>query len=260
MRNEEFSLAQTSFCRSMLPAIPHASFFTKLMNPALIFDMDGVLVDNTAVQARAFQLLFRDLGLTTNARQLLKRLNGMPAGDIIQSVYRHSIPKKQLEIYTEQRELLYRTLYWNKRRALPGLVAFLRAARAEGFKIGLGTGSGGSTLSYILDHLELRQYFDVVVGKDDVSKGKPHPDTYTAAAARLGVRPSTCVVFEDALLGEQAAYRAGMRCVGVATTLKAPDFQAPLTVIKDFTEMNPARLLKLLAQQPEAPKQRPKRK
>ena len=70
--------------------------------------MDGVLVDNTAVQARAFQLLFRDLGLTTNARQLLKRLNGMPAGEILQTVFRHPVPEKQLKEYAGQREFLYR--------------------------------------------------------------------------------------------------------------------------------------------------------
>jgi beta-phosphoglucomutase family hydrolase len=226
------------------------------MKPALIFDMDGVLVDNTPVQARAFQLLFRDLGLTTNARRLLKRLNGMPAGEIIQSVFRHPIPEEQVEIYAEQREFLYRTLYWSKRRALPGLVEFLKAARAEGFKIGLGTGSGGPTLSYLLDHLDLRRYFDVVIGKDDVPKGKPHPDTYSTTAAKLGAKPESCIVFEDAVLGEQAAYRAGMRCVAVATTLRAKDFQAPLTVIKDFTELTPTRLLELLAAQPEAPKPR----
>ncbi|MDB5269521.1 MAG: hypothetical protein JWP58_2561 [Hymenobacter sp.] len=224
------------------------------MKPALIFDMDGVLVDNTPTQARAFQLLFRDLGLKTNATKLLKRLNGMPAGEIIQSVFRHRIPKKELEGYAEQREFLYRTLYWSKRRALPGLIPFLQAARAQGFKIGLGTGSGGPTLSYILDHLDLRRYFDVIVGKDDVPKGKPHPDTYTATAAKLGVKPEDCIVFEDALLGEQAAYRAGMRCVAVATTLQAQDFQAPLAVINDFTGLTPARLLELLQQQPEAPK------
>ena len=230
------------------------------MTRALIFDMDGVLIDNTPVQARAFQLLFRDLGLTTNARQLLKRLNGMPAGEILQSVFRHPVPEEQIEIYAEQREFLYRTLYWGKRRALPGLVAFLQAARAEGFKIGLGTGSGGSTLSYILDHLELRQYFDVIVGKDDVQKGKPHPDTYSATAAKLGVKPENCIVFEDAVLGEQAAYRAGMRCVAVATSLPAKAFQAPLTVIKDFTETTPAHLLELLAQHPETPQPLAKRK
>lgn len=64
-------------------------------------------------------------------------------------------------------------------------------------------------------------------------------------AQKLGVAPAHCVVFEDAILGEQAAYRARMPCVAVATTLKAKDFQAPLTVIRDFTELTPARLHEL---------------
>lgn len=76
------------------------------MKPALIFKIDGVLVDNTPVQARAFQLLFRGLGLTTNARQLLKHRNGMPAGDIIQRVFRHPVPNKELEGYAGQHEFL----------------------------------------------------------------------------------------------------------------------------------------------------------
>ena len=226
------------------------------MKTALIFDMDGVLVDNTAYQARAFQLLFRDLGLTTKARPLLKRLNGMPASDILKIVFRHPVPRKQLEEYAAQREFLYRTLYWSKRRELPGLTAFLRAARAAGHPIGLGTGSGQETIHYIVDHLRLRPFFDVIVGKDDVTRGKPHPDTFAAVAAQLGVEPAHCIVFEDAALGEQAAYRAGMRCIGVATALKAADFQAPLAVIQDFTDLTPARLLELLAAQPDAPKPR----
>ena len=220
----------------------------------LIFDMDGVLVDNTPYQARAFQLLFRDLGLTTDARRLLARLNGMPAAAILKTVFRHPVPEKQLKEYASQREFLYRTLYWRKRVAMPGLVAFLEAARAAGHQLALGTGSPPETISYVIDHLDLRRHFDVVVGKEDVAKGKPHADTFAVAAAQLGARPDDCVVFEDAVLGEQAAYRAGMRCVAVGSSLPAKAFQAPLTVIRDFTGFTPARLLELLTQQPQAPK------
>jgi len=226
---------------------------------ALIFDMDGVLIDNTAVQARAFQLLFRDLGLTTNARRLLSRLNGMPATDILQSVFRHEVPEKQLQEYAAQREFLYRTLYWRKRQPLAGLVAFLEAARAAGLKVGLGTGSGGATLGYILDHLDLRRHFDVVVGEDDVDRGKPHADTYAVVARKLGIDPESCVVFEDASLGEQAAYRAGMRCVAVTTTLKAKDFQAPLLAIADFTELPLAMLRAQFEQAGAVPRPQPQR-
>ena len=224
------------------------------MKPALIFDMDGVLVDNTAAHARSFQLLFRDLGLTTNALRLLKRLNGMPAPEILTHVFRHPVPLKQREAYVAQREFLYRVLFWNKRREVAGLTAFLKAARAAGHPIGLGTGSGEEAIHYIVDHLGLRPYFDVIVGSADVKHGKPHPDTWLVTAKKLGVPPEHCIVFEDGLLGEQAAYRAGMRCIGVATTLKAKDFQAPLTVIKDFTGLTPTQLPALLAQQPEAPR------
>jgi len=205
---------------------------------ALIFDMDGVLIDNTPVQARAFQALFRDQGVQADATQLLRRLNGAPASEILKEAFPDQ-PADKLEEFAAQREFLYRTLYWDDRRPLPGLVEFLEAARAAGLKIGLGTGSGQDTIGYILDDLNLRRFFDVVITKDDVDKGKPHADTYAVTAEKLGVKPENCVVFEDALLGEQAAYRAHMRCVAVASTLPGRDFQAPLLVIRDFTELAP---------------------
>jgi HAD superfamily hydrolase (TIGR01509 family) len=162
----------------------------------------------------------------------------------------------RLEEIAGQREFLYRTLYWDDRRPLPGLVEFLEAARAAGLKIGLGTGSGQETIGYILDDLNLRRFFDVVITKDDVDKGKPHADTYAVTAEKLGVKPENCVVFEDALLGEQAAYRAHMHCVAVTSTLPGRDFQAPLLVIRDFTELTPERLEEVFAPVGAAPQPR----
>ena len=221
---------------------------------ALIFDMDGVLIDNTRYQARAFQLLFRELGLDTKALPLLRRLNGMPATNILKTIFRNPVPEKDLKQYADRREFLYRVLYWDKRRELAGLTKFLEAARAAGFKIGLGTGSAAETIGYIIDHLDLRRHFDVVIGKDDVDRGKPHADTYTVVSRKLGIPPERCLVFEDAVLGEQAAYKAGMRCVAVSTILPAKQFQAPLAVIKDFTDLTPERVLALLEKHPRMPK------
>jgi len=221
---------------------------------AFVFDMDGVILDNTPVQARAFQLLFRDLGLKADAYQLLRRLNGMPATDILKQVIAKPTPEKDLKKYADQREFMYRTLYWDERRPLAGLVDFLEAARAAGLKIGLGSGSANDTLSYVLDYLDLRRFFDVVVGADDVESGKPHPETYAVVAEKLGVKPENCLVFEDALLGEQAAYKAGMRCVAVTSTLSAAEFQAPLAVVRDFTETTPEQLREQFAQAGAVPK------
>jgi beta-phosphoglucomutase-like phosphatase (HAD superfamily) len=93
----------------------------------------------------------------------------------------------------------------------------------------------------------------VVVGADDVEEGKPHPETYAVVTEKLGIKPEHCVVFEDAILGEHAAYKARMHCVAVTTTLEADAFQAPLTAIKDFTELTPDRLRELFSQVGEAP-------
>ncbi len=221
---------------------------------ALVFDMDGVIVDNTPIQAHAFQLLFRDLDLQADATDLLRRFNGMPATDILEQVFDHPVPEKDLKKYADQREFLYRTLYWDDRQAAPGLVEFLEAARAAGLKLGLGSGSASDTLSYLLDYLDLRRFFDVVVGADDVESGKPHPETYTVVAEKLGVAPANCLVFEDAILGEHAAYKAGMHCVALTTTLAAADFQAPVLAIKDFTGLTPEHLRELFSQAGEVPK------
>jgi beta-phosphoglucomutase family hydrolase len=221
---------------------------------ALIFDMDGVIVDNTPIQARAFQLLFRDLNLTADANDLLRRFNGMPATEILEQLFDEPQPPEELKKYADQREFLYRTLYWDERQPLAGLVEFLEAARAAGLKIGLGTGSATDTLSYILDHLDLRRFFDVVVGADEVDAGKPHPETYATVADKLGVAPENCLVFEDAILGEHAAYKAGMHCVAVLTNITATDFQAPLLAINDFTEVTPEHLRELFRQVGKAPK------
>jgi beta-phosphoglucomutase family hydrolase len=221
---------------------------------ALIFDMDGVIVDNTPIQARAFQLLFRDLDLKADANDLLRRFNGMPATEILEQLFDEPKPTEELQKYADQREFLYRTLYWEERQPLAGLVGFLEAARATGLKIGLGSGSANDTLSYILDHLDLRRFFDVVVGADDVDAGKPHPETYATVAEKLGVASANCLVFEDAVLGEHAAYKAGMHCVAVLTNLVANDFQAPLLAIKNFAEVTPERLRGLFRQVGDAPK------
>jgi beta-phosphoglucomutase family hydrolase len=221
---------------------------------ALVFDMDGVILDNTLMQARAFQLLFQDLGVEADAYQLLRRLNGMPATDILKQVLEEPASEKDLKKYADQREFLYRTLYRDERRPTAGLVDFLKAARAAGLKIGLGTGSANDTLSYILDYLDLRPFFDVVVGADDVESGKPHPETYAAVADKLAIKPAHCLVFEDALLGEQAAYKAGMRCVAITSTLAGAEFQAPLAVARDFTELTPEQLQQQFAEAGAVPK------
>jgi HAD superfamily hydrolase (TIGR01509 family) len=121
-----------------------------------------------------------------------------------------------------------------KRRVVPGLRRFIAAARAEGDRIGLGTGSKDDNVAFILDGLKLRLSFDAVVDGGEVTKGKPDPETFLTLADKLKTRPRDCVVFEDSLLGEEAARRAGMAVVAITTSHRAEEFKHASLAVRDF--------------------------
>lgn len=213
---------------------------------ALLFDMDGVVVDNMAAHTEAWRLFFLDHGIRLPIGEFLSKTSGMPTRDVLSYFLKRTLPQREAEFLSAQKELLYRSLYREKRRPARGLVPFLRQAKSLGFKLGLGTGSRQDNVSFILDGLKLRQHFDAIVTGGDIRRGKPHPETFLTLARRLGVPPRRCLVFEDALLGEKAAVRAGMRVVALTTSHPARRFRRCLAAAKDFNRFSAHRLLEKL--------------
>lgn len=204
------------------------------MIKALLFDMDGVICHNMPHHTEAWRLFFLDQGIVMKVPEFLSKTAGMPTRDVLAYYFKRRVPKREADFLAAQKELLYRTFYRKDRKPARGLLAFLNLARRRGYKLGLGTGSVGGNVTFILDGLQLRRHFDAVVTGADVSKGKPHPETFLKLARKLGVPPSDCLVFEDALLGEEAARRAGMKVVAVTTSHKASEFKTRVA-IRDFT-------------------------
>ena len=135
-------------------------------------------------------------------------------------------------------------------REVRGFGAFADAARAAGIKVACATAGDADNIVLVLGHLDRHGFFDAVVGAHDVTRGKPHPDLFLLAAQRMGVDPAECLVFEDAPHGIEAARRAGMRAVAIATTLPADELGAPDHVIAratDFGELDLSSLLSSLA-------------
>ncbi len=110
-----------------------------------------------------------------------------------------------------------------------------------GMRLGLGTGSKDDNVTFILDGLELRPWFDAVVDGGMVTKGKPDPETFLILADKLKVAPKDCVVFEDSLLGEEAARRAGMKVVAITTSHREDEFKHAALKAADFTTLSPAK-------------------
>ncbi len=199
-----------------------------------LFDMDGVVCHNMPAHEEAWRLFLRGHGVELELAEFRANTMGMPTHEVL-AYYKVSGS-------ADEKEKLYRSLY--KPRAMPGLRAFLKAAR--GVALGLGTGSKGDNVSFILDGLKLRSAFHAVVDGSMVKKGKPDPETFLLLADALKVRPRDCVVFEDSLLGEEAARRAGMQVVGITSSHRADEFSHARLRRRDFTALTPARALALL--------------
>ncbi len=216
------------------------------LTPAFIFDMDGTLVDNMRLHAEVWAEYLADLGIDLDEAQFHAQAGGKTNPDILRLLVDPAMSDQEAAARGEAKEALYRERAHGHVRPVAGLAAFLAQASTLGAQLAVATSADRANVDFILGELGLVDTFAAIVIGTDVARGKPFPDLFLAAAARLGVSPSACVAFEDSLAGLEAAYRAGMRAVALATTLPAADLaQQPrvIRVVADFTELDAAELM-----------------
>jgi beta-phosphoglucomutase family hydrolase len=199
-----------------------------------LFDMDGVVCHNMPAHEEAWRRFFRSHGIEIDLKDFRENTMGRPTREVLRYYFKREVPPQEAQACADVKETLYRRLYAPKRRALPGLRALLSEGRRRGCRLGVGTGSKDDNVTFILDGMNLRSSFDAVVDGGMVTKGKPDPETWLILADKLKVRPKDCVVFEDSLLGEEAARRAGMAVVGVTTSHRADEFRYARLRVRDF--------------------------
>jgi beta-phosphoglucomutase len=213
---------------------------------AFIFDMDGVLVDNMKMHAQSWVDLFSDYGLQgLDPDRYLVETAGMKGLDVLRYFLDPSISVDEADRLTELKDILYRVMNRDAILPMPGLATFLDSAADHDIRLGIGTGAGPKNISYVLSLIGMESRFQAVVGAHQVSRGKPHPETFLKAAELLGAEPSSCIVFEDALPGVEAAAAAGMSCVAVTTTNRPEafaDFDNVIRIIDDFDGLRPEEL------------------
>ncbi|ADB36874.1 HAD family hydrolase [Spirosoma linguale] len=206
---------------------------------AALFDMDGVLIDNTDFHINAWLQFAQKHNRPLTREQYVDNINGRVSADAMAYVFQRPITPGELIVLTEEKESIYRDLYRSHLQPAPALLPFLRALQSEGFKLAVGTSAPQSNVTFTLDGLPLRPYFDAVVDASMIQHGKPDPEIYLTAANRVGATPLHCVVFEDAFAGVEAGLRAGMKVIAIATTHtrdELADTGASL-VVDDFTEL-----------------------
>jgi len=134
--------------------------------------------------------------------------------------------------------MLYRYLYHDNVRLLPGLPDFLDLLKEAGIPMAVATSAERANVDFIVQEAGLEGYFSAVSDASMVKRGKPDPEVFLKAAGLLGAEPENCLVFEDTLKGIDAALKARMKVVGVATTHHKAELTEAHCVIHDFTEMD----------------------
>ena len=203
---------------------------------ALIFDLDGVIVDTAKYHYWAWKELADALGFnfTKEHNERLKGVSRMRSLDILLEIGRINLPEKEKLALAGKKNQRYVEMIQKMQpdEILPGALDFLKSAKAKGYKTALGSASKNAML--ILNRLKISDLFDEIIDGTKVSKAKPDPEVFLAGAKALNVLPERCVVFEDAAAGIEAAHRGNMFCIGIGTKENLPDADVLISGFENF--------------------------
>ncbi|HOK43335.1 MAG TPA: HAD family phosphatase [Thermoclostridium caenicola] len=183
------------------------------MIKALVFDMDGVIIDSEPIQCEIAVAVMRSFGAEPSPSELYEFIGvtNQTMWPILKE--RHNIKASVEELLERQQEYKKKRFFQEPIEAIDGIGDLVKTAVAKGLKIALATSSPRYFAEHILKTTGLMPYFDVMVTADDITRSKPDPEIYLKAAQHLGIEPAACVAIEDAELGIQSAKSAGMRVI-----------------------------------------------
>ncbi|WP_373650943.1 MULTISPECIES: HAD family hydrolase [unclassified Schlesneria] len=206
---------------------------------ALIFDMDGTVTHNIPYHDQSWVIWAEQEGLKYTKTELLAQAYGT-IGEITRRLFPDATPHERFE-RGERKEAIYRDLFRPHLAPLPGLIPFLEWARQQPLSTAIATAGDATNIAFTVDGLQIRKYFDVFLGSEDVAHGKPNPEVYLLTAQRLEVDPRDCVAFEDSPPGVEAVRRAGMKCVVVnpmASREEYGDCSHVIKWMKDYSDLS----------------------
>ena len=204
---------------------------------AVVFDWDGVLVDSGANYYRAYEMVLRDVGVTTTPREIYLR-EGQPTPQVLTAILKeHGIVLGEGQIKTLVERRREYDVALGERRFFPGIWNMLQRLRKAGYRIGMVTGSSRKSVERVLTR-DLEPSFDAVITADDVTHPKPDPQPFVLAAKALALRPGGCLVVENAPFGIRSARAAGCGAVGICTTLPVEDLSQADWIVQNHEQFN----------------------
>jgi beta-phosphoglucomutase len=210
-----------------------------VIDAAVIFDVDGVLVDSYRAHLQSWLELARECKTVFTETDFAVTF-GQTSREIIGRFWGGWLDDEQVRRLDDRKEAIFRRIISQRFPAMDGAVGLIDALRDAGWRLALGSSGPPENIELILEKLGRRSCFDAVVTGRDVTRGKPDPQVFLIAARRLQVAPARCVVIEDAPAGIEAAGRAGMKAVALRSTGRAEaDFGKADRVVDSLRDLSP---------------------
>lgn len=214
---------------------------------AIIFDLDGVIIDSHPMHKQAWKTFLSSIGKEVTEQELQFVVEGQKREAILRHFLGELTPQR-VKHYGALKDALSKDSL-PELKTVCGLDRFLEQIKKAGLPIALASSASRSRVEFVLDRLNLKSSFRSVVAGDDVDRGKPDPTMFRMAAASLGVEARDILVCEDAINGVEAAKAAGMKCLAIAANGRGPILEkagADL-IVPDFTAVNLQELNRLFA-------------
>lgn len=212
------------------------------MIKGVLFDLDGVIADTLHYHYLAWQHMFERRGGSISEHSVLL-YEGKASREILPTLMKEAgveIPEREWHGFIEEKRAYFRSIVQVEYYA--GAFEVIEALKKRGFKVALVTACALENMQHALS-IEHQAHFDFIITGDEVTRAKPNPDPYLAAARQLALNPEECVVVENAPLGVEAAKNAGMYCIAVATTLGREYLQEADCIVPNITKLLEAPVL-----------------
>lgn len=205
---------------------------------AVIFDMDGVIVDSNPYHKIVLRQFCESHGISLTEEEMKTRIFGRTNKDWLTAVFGKDISLEKLKDFEKEKESLWRKIYAPEIKPVKGLIAFLNQLKKYGIPRAVATSAPSVNVDFTLKKTGTEAYFQTIVNGDEVKNGKPHPEIYLTISKKLGYPPNRCVVIEDSLSGVESARKAGCKVIGITTTHKREEFHGTELVIDNFKDIS----------------------
>jgi beta-phosphoglucomutase len=200
-----------------------------------IFDLDGVVVDTVPIHFKAWKKMFTEYGKKFTFKDYKEKVDGIPRIDGGKAILYNLSPEELVEATDKKQTYFLEYLKEDKIPVFKTTITLIKELKDKGIKIAVISSS--KNLPYISERTGINKLLDVEISGSDITKGKPDPQIFLMAAEKTGLKPENCVVFEDAVLGVEAAKQAKMLCIGIDRHNDPQRLKDADIIVKDLKEI-----------------------